>query len=806
MAKPPKPAAAGLSGADEVIANLQEKIAALSDASRAIEDRFDQAASGPQLKAMQAQIGRNEAGVAECDRWITALEAGKPFTHPTQAQTSALLSAMQQLGAATAASAAISALLTAADKVVKAYKISFGAGAAAAATSGTRRRAAAGPPARTFDARPDTVDFRDQMFVPTLVDVPAESDMAGYLALGLPVLNQGKEGACTGFGLAAVANYLNRQRQLRPLRVNGALPAPMPPADECSARMLYVLARRYDEWDGEAYDWSSCRGAMKGWHKHGVCALTDWPDNRPPDSDLLTETRARAALDRPLGAYFRVNHKDLVAMHSAIAEVGVLYVSCQVHTGWQKVGAKGVIAFESGIIGGHAFAVVGYDRQGFWLQNSWGPTWGKGGLAHLSYADWLANGTDAWVARLGAPVDLSGAAAAQMLAGAPASYASYVYSDLRPHVVTVGNDGSLRSTGDYGLTTEALERILRVDLVERVKAWPKKRVLLYAHGGLTPEDYSVQYAANRRQRALDSQIYPINFIWRSDAWTTLENILRDAIPGLKAAGYVRSALDFMLDRFDDSLEPVARALGGKAMWDEMKENALRATTTLRGAARKVADELAARVSAGEIDEIHLAGHSAGAVFTAALASYLGTSGKIGGGPLAGQTGLGLKIASVSLWAPACTMGLYYQTYQPLIDARQIGSFGVYTLKDSVEQGDNCAHIYNKSLLYLVSHALEQKRRVPPGPGEPLLGLEKDIAAAPRVSAILKQPGNAWIHAPDGRASGAENHGGFDVDDLTWKSTLSRIRGAQPAAAAPTAFSAEGARRLRRAVSIATGMR
>ena len=43
--------------------------------------------------------------------------------------------------------------------------------------------------------------------------------------------------------------------------------------------MLYELARRYDEWPGENYAGSSARGAMKGWHKHGVCAETMWPSH-----------------------------------------------------------------------------------------------------------------------------------------------------------------------------------------------------------------------------------------------------------------------------------------------------------------------------------------------------------------------------------------------------------------------------------------------------------------------------------------------------------------------------------------------
>ena len=41
--------------------------------------------------------------------------------------------------------------------------------------------------------------------------------------------------------------------------------------------MLYEMARRYDEWAGEKYSGSSARGAVKGWHKHGVCSESHWP-------------------------------------------------------------------------------------------------------------------------------------------------------------------------------------------------------------------------------------------------------------------------------------------------------------------------------------------------------------------------------------------------------------------------------------------------------------------------------------------------------------------------------------------------
>ena len=80
-----------------------------------------------------------------------------------------------------------------------------------------------------LDAVPDTLDFRDRMFEPTLVEVPTEIPLSDYRQHQVPILDQGSEGACTGFGLASVANYLLRRRKVMPER------KPVSPA-ECFTR------------------------------------------------------------------------------------------------------------------------------------------------------------------------------------------------------------------------------------------------------------------------------------------------------------------------------------------------------------------------------------------------------------------------------------------------------------------------------------------------------------------------------------------------------------------------------------------
>ena len=230
---------------------------------------------------------------------------------------------------------------------------------------------------------------------------------------------------------------------------------------------------------------SSARGAMKAWHKHGVCSEDVWP-KKSGATGTLNHERALDAARRPLGAYFRVNHKELVAMHSALAEVGILYATATVHRGWEEIDRAGVIPFTNEPLGGHAFAVVGYDERGFWIQNSWGEGWGKDGFCQITYDDWLANGTDVWVARLGAPVRTLGHADKPAFASLTAR-SEFSFSDLRAHVVTLGNDGFLRPTGQFGNTKEDVKSILTKDIPRLTANWKKKRMLLYAHGGLVSE-------------------------------------------------------------------------------------------------------------------------------------------------------------------------------------------------------------------------------------------------------------------------------------------------------------------------------
>jgi hypothetical protein len=204
----------------------------------------------------------------------------------------------------------------------------------------------------------------------------------------------------------------------------------------------------------------------------------------------------------------------------------------------------------------------------------------------------------------------------------------------------------------------------------------------------------------------------------------------------------------------------------------MRENATLATTSSGGGARLVAQCIAKLIKDDPAIEIHLIGHSAGSIFHAPLIQLL-----------TGKAGLGLTITTCTLWAPACTVDLFKEAYVPAIEEGRIERFAMYTMTDQAELDDDCAHIYNKSLLYLVSNAFEEKERIPLfRDGWPILGMERFIRRDAELMGLWRKGKAEWVLSPNNEpvgstgASRSTSHGGFDDDEATLKATFARIAG------------------------------
>lgn len=613
-----------------------------------------------------------------------------------------------------------------------------------------------------FGARADTWDFRDAVYRPNLVEVPESRPLATYRALGVPVLSQGVSQQCTGYALATVANALLRMRDQRAGRASV----------DVSPQMLYAMARRYDEYPGTRHQGSSIRGAMKGWHRHGVCSREAWENEEVAGQRLgpvgvLTRARAHDANSRPLGAYYRVDVDDLNAVHCALTEVGVMVAALKTHDGWydlfhapaegaprdpvldmiERAGAAHVDTPPVGIAGArhrkvdpargripwpapntlnlglHAVAVVGYDRTGVWIQNSLGAAWGDGGCAHLEWDDWLENAADAWVARLGAPVQVGARHARSHGANHAASRS---FAEMRPHIVPIGVDGRLQEHGAYATTAQDVRSIVCDELRAETEGWKRRRLLIVASSGLGRVDDAIRTVGDLRDPLMRSEVYPLLLLWNADFGAQLHQVVERAFKeriGEAGAGADKQA------RVEGSLEALVRRWGGWTAWDQVKRLAERAAEK-EGALGVLLQNLDRAVRDATADgwpfEVHLAGESTGAWLLGHLVRRFTTPKD--------QGGFGRRIASCTLVAPACTTASFAGTFGPALDSGALARLSVVNLSDPLERSDGFAG-YRGSLLTLLSNALDETPRIPPGElGTPLLGVTRHLKADGALSA------------------------------------------------------------------------
>lgn len=632
---------------------------------------------------------------------------------------------------------------------------------------------------RVLNVPPDVFDIRDRQYLPQLEPLPDEIPAPRGAAAKL-VRDQLDEGACTGFAMAAVVNYLMAARRV--------------PFD-ASPRFLYENAKRYDEWKGEEYEGSSIRGAMKGFLKHGVCPWAAMP-YKPGQAFTRIPPKALAAAGaRPLGAYFRVSTSSINDLQSAIGEAGVVLVSAQVHRGWNdprppavKRGAKGAvrakalarIAWRSSYEpeGGHAFVFVGYTHDGFVVQNSWGTGWGSAGFALLGYEDWLVNRMDAWVCQLGVGSvqrDV-GVAGARRVSSGPA--VKVEDEDIRGHYLAIRN-GVFDAAAPFRSGAEDLADIgARVARHAKANGSAQKpaSVVFFAHGGLVDEHGAAARTLEGMKRFLPQRIYPIHFIWHTGLWETAADLLLGQqrkvapTPGEeRVQGWLK---DKVMEAKDELLE-LALRLPGRPVWEEMKGDALE---SVHGPDARLEDVMAGRggrgpafalmnaihaacAGAGVRIRWHLVAHSAGSIFHCHLLDWFVRSG--------------VKVDTCSFIAPAVTCGLFRRTL--MANAAGVKRFGLHTMPDHDERSDDCMKIYSKSLLYLVSESFEREGH------EPLLGLARnvdrdwkgrtnDVDAA--VSAWLKS--NATVDFRRPLLKDATLHGSFDEDPATLEAVLRRI--------------------------------
>ncbi len=154
-------------------------------------------------------------------------------------------------------------------------------------------------------------------------------------------LDQGREGACVGFALS---------HEL------AALPKKVKGVDDATALGIYRQAQLIDEWAGESYFGTSVLAGAKIVHAEG-----HWQEYR-----------------------WAFSLEDALL---AVAYEGPVVLGVNWYEGMYRPDDKGYLQVTGAAVGGHAICMIGVHAgaKRVVLANSWGPGWGRGGRAYLSF-------------------------------------------------------------------------------------------------------------------------------------------------------------------------------------------------------------------------------------------------------------------------------------------------------------------------------------------------------------------------------------------------------------------------------------
>jgi hypothetical protein len=336
-------------------------------------------------------------------------------------------------------------------------------------------------------------------------------------------------------------------------------------------------------------------------------------------------------------------------------------------------------------------------------------------------------------------------------------------ADLRPYVINL-RQGMFSDDGQMTTSPADVDAIFEEELPREAMAakerGEKLRILFYAHGGLVSESSALELAHQHVQWWRRNGVYPIYFIWETGLFETIGQLLDRTRSRARAAA--RDVFDHTTDRL---VEATVRALGGPTIWGGMKRSAERASSD-DGGARYAAGKLAAFCEThGDTVELHAVGHSAGSIFHAHFLPAV-------------READAPAFAGLYLLAPAIRVDAFKALLVPALGSG-VAHTTIFTMRKDLERADNCARVYRKSLLYLISKALEDKRDTL------ILGLEESLRDDRQLRTLfgLGRPANkgevVWSQsaADHGRsASKSTTHGGFDNDPATMNSVARRVLG------------------------------
>lgn len=286
------------------------------------------------------------------------------------------------------------------------------------------------------------------------VDLPPEKNLhEEWWDIG----DQGRSGSCVGWAAADAV-----------LRWHFVQAGWIRPENHLSVRFTWMASKETDEFTSAATTFiepegTSLKAALDIARRYGSVLDEDLPfagGQLFPDTAQVFYAKAARL---KIASYINLE-LSLTSWRRWIASNGPILVRLDVDQTWDEVGADGVLATyrPETASGGHAVALVGYDRNGFIVRNSWGAGWAKGGLAYATDAYAAAAFTEAYGVTLPTTVVAPGVsqeaiAYTQKVATAGAAFAAAAAQAVAGAVeeieaVVIGAAHRVARRNDFGLS------------------------------------------------------------------------------------------------------------------------------------------------------------------------------------------------------------------------------------------------------------------------------------------------------------------------------------------------------------------
>lgn len=178
--------------------------------------------------------------------------------------------------------------------------------------------------------------------------------------------NQGVDGPCSSYSAAAIKTWHEV--------MDVDLKEPLSPYFVYNLRSNYPESGMYP------------RDTMNILKKYGISKEKSFKKSKMKRFDDIPKEVLDEAYNFRIKGYAKVNTID--GLKKSLYKNGPAYIAMPVfhgdHNFWKP-------KFKGKMLGGHALVVVGYNKDGFILRNSWGTNWANNGHTIYPYSDWGAH-------------------------------------------------------------------------------------------------------------------------------------------------------------------------------------------------------------------------------------------------------------------------------------------------------------------------------------------------------------------------------------------------------------------------------